>query len=387
MRTPLACMVLGALLSACARAPQPVVVYGPDEVPARLSEWGVVFADGRRFELNDGVVPYDLNTPLFSDYALKLRTVWMPEGESAAYNPEREFDFPVGTIISKTFHYEKAPDWSAHDARLVKADRESALDASGRLDLDRFLLVETRLLVHREAGWSAYPYVWNADQSEAFLELAGDLRPLTLVDSGGSQDIAYVVPDANQCANCHTPDHTSKALRPIGPRAWQLNRAYAWWGDEGSQLQHWTGAGLLDGFDGEAPAGVRWSQPGNAPPERRAKAYLDANCAHCHNPAGAADTSGLHLGIDAPVDRLYGVCKTPVAVGRGSGDRPVDIFPGRPQDSILVFRMEHSDPAIAMPELGRSAVHVEGVKVVRDWIASMNGGCESGSNTARETTL
>jgi hypothetical protein len=83
----------------------------------------------------------------------------------------------------------------------------------------------------------------------------------------------------------------------------------------------------------------------------------------------------LHLNIDAPLDRLYGICKTPVAVGRGSGDRPYDIYPGRPQDSILVFRMQHSDPAIAMPELGRSAVHAEGVKVISEWIAAMNGDC------------
>jgi hypothetical protein len=109
--------------------------------------------------------------------------------------------------------------------------------------------------------------------------------------------------------------------------------------------------------------------------QQRAKAYLDVNCAHCHNAAGAADTSALHLNIDAPVDRLFGICKTPVAVGRGSGDRSYDIFPGRPDQSIVTFRMEHSDPAIAMPELGRSVVHVEGVRLIRDWISSLNGDC------------
>ena len=109
--------------------------------------------------------------------------------------------------------------------------------------------------------------------------------------------------------------------------------------------------------------------------EQRAKAYLDANCAHCHNPAGAADTSALHLNIDAPVGRLYGVCKTPVAVGRGSGDHRYDIFPGRPDESIVIFRMRHTDPAIAMPELGRSVVHTEGVALIAEWIGSMNGEC------------
>ena len=188
-------------------------------------------------------------------------------------------------------------------------------------------------------------------------------------------DIAYIVPDANQCRGCHVTDHTAKLLQPIGPRAWQLNRDYAWWGNGSSQLDNWARAGLLEGFEGGAPAGVRWFAPGDATLEQRARAYLDANCAHCHNPSGAADTSALHLNVDAPLDRLFGICKPPVAVGRGSGDRPFDIFPGRPGDSIMVFRMQHTDPAIAMPELGRSTVHAEGVQLVSDWIAAMNGDC------------
>ena len=109
--------------------------------------------------------------------------------------------------------------------------------------------------------------------------------------------------------------------------------------------------------------------------EQRAREYLDANCAHCHNAAGAADTSALHLNIGAPVDRKLGVCKTPVAVGRGSGDRNYDIYPGRPDESIMIYRMQHSDPAIAMPELGRSTVHAEGVALVSEWTASMAGDC------------
>ncbi|MBT8428949.1 MAG: hypothetical protein KJN79_03460, partial [Gammaproteobacteria bacterium] len=62
-------------------------------------------------------------------------------------------------------------------------------------------------------------------------------------------------------------------------------------------------------------------------------------------------------------------------VGRGSGDRPYDIYPGRPDKSILLYRMQHSDPAIAMPELGRAAVHEEAVALIRDWIAGMEGDC------------
>jgi len=368
-------IVLCALLGACEPALQPVVVHPADEIPDRLSEWGVVFGDGAQFNLNEGVVPYDLNTPLFSDYALKLRTVWLPDGTSARYDDSRELGFPIGTILSKTFHYEKADGWSSNSYAVLKADRESILDADGNLDLDKYVMIETRLLVRYEDGWRALPYVWNAAQDEAFLELAGDQRTIELVDDIGSESIVYIVPDANQCGGCHTPDHSAKEMLPLGPKAWQLNRAYAWWGDFGGQLEHWSANGLLTDFPGSPPTGVRWSLPEDATLEQRAKAYLDVNCAHCHNAAGAADTSALHLNVDTTVNRLYGVCKTPVAVGRGSGDRPYDIYPGRPDESILIFRMQHSDPAIAMPELGRSAVHAEGVAVISDWIATMNGGC------------
>ena len=367
--------VLAGLLAACSQSPRPVTVHAADAPPARLSDWGVVFADGRSFTLNEGVIPYDLNTPLFTDYALKLRTVWMPPGETAGYTTDGALDFPVGTIISKTFHYERSAHWKPGNPAVAKVEKESVLNADGALDLGEVVLIETRLLVRYEEGWRALPYVWNAEQKDATLEIAGDYRQVGLVDGNTVESIVYIVPDMNQCSGCHVTDHTAKELQPIGPQAWQLNRDYAWWGNDASQLENWSAQGLLHGFDGDAPRGVRWLEPGDATLEQRARAYLDANCAHCHNPSGAADTSALHLNIDAPLDRLYGICKPPVAVGRGSGDRPFDIFPGRPDDSILVFRMQHTDPAIAMPELGRSVVHAEGVKLVSDWIATLNGGC------------
>ena len=358
-------IVLAFVLASCESANREVVTHPADQTPALLSEWGVLFSDRGRLELNDRVIPYELNAPLFSDYALKLRTVWMPEGSSATYTASDEFEFPVGTIISKTFHYEKTDDWEPESISVHMRDEQHELAAGDSLNLDDHVLVETRLLVRYADGWRAYPYVWNNDQSDATLEIAGDLLALKLVAENRTEDINYVVPDANQCSGCHTPDHSAGELRPLGPKAWQLSRAYAWWGDTDNQIEHWASSGLLRGLPERLPAA----------PDDRVRAYLDSNCAHCHNPSGAADTSALHLNLDAPVDRHYGICKSPVAVGRGSGDRPYDIYPGRPDDSIVVYRMAHADPAIAMPELGRSAIHAEGVAMVRNWIAALPGEC------------
>lgn len=355
-------------LSACEPTQRDVQIFPADQPPALLSEWGILFADDDRLVLHDDVVPYELNTPLFSDYALKLRTVWMPEGTAAGYNAVQEFDFPVGTIISKTFHYPKSDDWSADQLSVRHADKGNAQISVPPLNLDHNLLLETRLLVRYADGWQALPYVWNAEQTDATLEIAGDIRQLTLAKDDSSLLVNYVVPDVNQCGGCHTPDHSAGDLRPLGPRAWQLNRDYAWWPNVDSQLSHWQAAGLLQNMPALPVTTLDSLQD-------RARAYLDANCAHCHNPAGAADTSALHLNIDAPLDRKFGICKTPVAVGRGSGDLNYDIYPGKPEESIMVFRMTHTDPAIAMPELGRSLVHDEGVALVGEWIATLAGEC------------
>lgn len=352
-----------------------MVLHPQSSPPDRLSDWGVVLADGRYFELNESVAPYDLNTPLFSDYALKMRTVWVPSGTNIGYTRAGELDFPVGTIISKTFHYEKASGFSAAAYRVVREDRESTLNERGQLELDRHVLIETRLLVHYDDGWQALPYVWNTAQDEAWLEIAGDVREIELVDGDDEEKITYIVPDSNQCAGCHAVDHASKALRPIGPKAWQLNRPYDDGTQTSNQLERWASMGLLTGLGEDPPAGARWSDPDGATLGRRAADYLDVNCAHCHSGRGSADTSGLQLSREAAVDRQYGICKPPIAVGRGSGDRPYDIYPGRPEESILLYRMQHSDPAIAMPELGRSTVHTEGVRLISEWIASLPGAC------------
>ena len=367
MRRLIVVLLVAGVFAACDKPSLPVVLHAEDQVPDRLSDWGIVFTDGHSFKFNEAALPYELNTPLFSDYALKFRTVWMPAGERANYDAREEFEFPVGTIVSKTFHYEKAPDWSTNNQAVMRTHREVPLQESGGIDLDAHLLVETRLLVRYESGWKAYPYVWNAAQNEAFLEIAGDVRRLTLVSADDEQRFIYVVPDSNQCANCHAPDHTNADIRPIGLKARHLNR--------NNQIEQWQRAGVLSEAGSELPHAASWSNEDNDSLDARARAYLDINCAHCHNPDGAADTSGLHLNYDAPVDRNFGICKSPTAVGQGSGDRLYDIYPGRPDESILVYRMEHTDPAIAMPELGRSTVHDEAVSLMKAWINGLPGDC------------
>jgi uncharacterized repeat protein (TIGR03806 family) len=364
-------------MAACARAPEPVHFFAEGQ-PASLADWHVVEARDGRLALNDGVLPYDLATPLFTDYAHKLRTVWMPKGQSARYSADEEFDFPVGTILSKTFYYPRG----AGDTVLRSNDVGPDLRGGG-LELAKVRLVETRLLVRREDGWVALPYVWNATQTEATLKRGGELVPLTLVAADGSREQAdYEVPDQNQCGGCHGNDMKSKALHPLGPKARHLNRDFAYEQGRENQLLRWTNAGFLAGAPApaSAPRDADWNDP-SQPLEARARAYLDINCGHCHSPKGPGNTSGLWLDAANDEPLHLGRCKLPIAAGMGTGDRRSDIVPGQPDASILPYRMASDDPSVMMPELGRSVVHDEGVQLIRDWIAAMQGTCGPGEAT------
>ncbi len=371
-------LLLLSWLGACQRAPEPVRFFAQGQ-PADLAEWRVLRVEDGRLRLNEGVLPYDLNTPLFSDYAHKLRTVWMPAGKAAGWRADGPFDFPVGTIFSKTFYYPRA---GAGGHAVLRSDDDGPDLRAGGLDLSKVRLVETRLLVRREDGWLALPYVWNEAQTQAKLMRGGELVPLTLVapDRGRGNaagvPVEYQVPDQNQCGSCHGNDMRSKALHPIGPQARHLNRPFAYADGPAGQIERWTRAGYLTGAPAaaQAPRAADWRDE-RAPLEARARAYLDINCGHCHNRHGPGNTSGLWLDASARDPLRLGRCKLPIAAGKGTGDRRYGIVPGAPDDSILLYRMESDDPSVMMPELGRSVAHDEGVALVREWIASQRGGC------------
>lgn len=360
------------LLAACGvetSAPNGAVTFHAEGRPAALSDWGVARVEGGALVLGDGVVPYDLTTPLFTDYAHKLRAIWMPEGTPAGYEPVATLDFPVGTIIAKTFYYPRDGD------QALNAPLSADEFAGEGLDLAHVRLMETRLLVHREAGWVAFPYVWNAEQTDAVLKRAGDVIPMAIVDASGAvQDFPYIVPTANQCAGCHADNNTTRELKPIGSKARHMNRDYAYADGPENQLEHLARVGYLDGLPDARPRNAVWTDETESL-DARARAYLEINCAHCHNPAGAADTSGLFLEVATPFGPHLGLCKAPIATGGGSGGHAFDIVPGDPDASILAFRMASDKPDEMMPELGRSLVHEEGVALVRDWIASLEGDC------------
>lgn len=327
---------MAAALLCISAAPQPdddtpvQAVIDGDTMPRKLSAFGL-------FETGTStpgwrLVPYTLHTPLFSDYAEKDRRIWMPLGDTADIHSDGSIAFPKGTVIVKSFGW---PDWN--DGRPV----------------------ETRLLILREKGWVALPYIWDADGRDATLAVGGRRVPVSFRSPDGARhDIAYAVPNMNQCKECH---NRGGQIVPIGPKAENID----------------FGEGHAEHPFFSSPKNrirpmPRWDDPASGSLTDRTRAYIDVNCAHCHNPEGSASNSGLFLRwADDPKGVNYGIRKRPTAAGRGSGGMDFAIAPGDPAHSFLIYRLESTDPGIAMPEVGRSTVHKEGADLLRQWIAEM----------------
>lgn len=352
----LAVAILTVRCSVSSGAAGPVSLDVTQPPYEKLSDYN--FFTGRLSELepNERVLPYDLITPLFTDYAEKARFVWMPEGTASVYHPEEVLELPVGSVLIKNFYY-------FDDVRDPGAGKR---------------IMETRLLVHRENKWDALTYIWDADQKDAQLEVAGDFQEVQFTDAKGLvHDINYVIPNKNQCKGCH--EYKGK-LMPIGPKVRNLNHDFEYPDGKSNQLEKWASVGYLGGYDaaGQHGRNADWDDPSSGSLQDRALAYMEVNCGHCHRPEGPASVSGLNLMTTEHNLFNLGFCKSPVSAGKGSGGHTYDIVPGHPEKSILVYRMTTDDPGARMPELGRSVMHAEGVELISEWIASLEGGCPEG---------
>lgn len=328
----LALCLAGYAVSAAPIRPVADAVITSAGMPKTLSEFGF-FTDAAGWKPNRGVELYELNSPLFTDYAEKYRYIYVPAGEQAISDGDGLLQFPVGSALIKSFGYK--------------------IDGKDRL-------LETRVLLHRVDGWLALPYVWNEEQTEATLKVAGKRIPVRFTDPSGQQrDISYAVPNKNQCKECHS---LSGAVMPIGPKLRNLSH---------DTLDMLLSNDMLKQTLGDYPPIPDYTDDA-MPLNGRARAYLDINCAHCHNRQGSASNSGLFLTYEEKSPVHIGIGKRPVAAGRGSGGFQFAIAPGQPDQSILMHRLTSLDPGVAMPEVGRSLVHEEGAALLSEWISEMD---------------
>ncbi len=216
-------------------------------VPATLSATGCVNPSDAQ-QAASGLIPYDINSPFYSDNATKRRWIGLPDSQQITVQANGDFDFPSGTVLMKDFR------------------------VAGKL-------IETRLLMrHPDGNWGGFSYAWNAQQSDATLVQGGDTR-----DIGNGQ--RWIFPSESQCLDCHT----AAANRALGPEVAQLNRnfLYPQTGRTGNELATLSAIGALSPQVDAASAAIM-PDPADtqAPVATRARAYLHTNCAQCHRPTG-----------------------------------------------------------------------------------------------------
>ncbi len=271
-----------------------------------------------------GLVPYDVNAPLWSDGVAKQRYLALPAGAQARWSGEDgPLSLPVGTVLVKTF---TAP--------------------GGRR-------IETRMLTRQAGGWRGFTWRWNDEQTDALL-VAGGLNE----EVAGLQ---WRYPSAIECDLCHT----AAAGFVLGPRPQQLAGRFELDGVEYDQLAALVERGYLDRAGPVTPL----ARPGDegAPLGDRARAWLDANCSSCHRPDGPAYAS-IDLRARTPLSETEACDVAPSQGDLGLEDARI-IAPGDPDRSVLAARIASLGPR-RMPPLGTARVDEQGLALVRAWISA-----------------
>ena len=320
-----------------------------DSLPyATLAEYNFfVGEDISQLEPNNGLLLYEPITQLFTDYAKKSRYVWMPEGASANYVSDFEsFNFPEGTVLIKNFFYEKV---------LPSNDRR---------------VIETRIMFKRDGVWEFADYIWNDEQTEAVFSLDGESKPIEVVlESGETISIDYEIPARSSCVTCHK---NFEIPTPNGPKPQNLNNDLQYQEGIMNQLMKWAEMGYLSpDYPAEIESMVDWEDDSESLQDR-VRAYLDANCGHCHGDGAHCSYRSIRLTFEEnDKDKNLGICVPYDEFIPGQNDLEYILTAGDADRSMLVYRMLSNDVSVQMPLIGKSIVHKEGVELMTEYINSL----------------
>ncbi|MBK1895071.1 hypothetical protein [Chryseobacterium paridis] len=332
----------------------PRVNFDINAVPyAKLSTYAFFTGELKNLSPTKKVIPYEPASSLFTDYALKKRFIWMPEGVKATFDADNKtLNFPVGTVLIKSFYY-----------TTVQPNNTTKI-------------LETRLMIRKSSGWIFAEYLWNDDQTEANLVTGSDFtsgssKNLTFKkENNDVMTIDYRIPSESECYACHKLDN--KPI-PIGVKPQNLNTTYNYGGGVKNQLQKLLDEGYLVSYPANIVSTVNYKDT-SKPLEIRIRSYLDINCGHCHQQNARCDYRAIRLNFSQTTNLTnMGVCVV--------ADEPIDasiqriIAPGNHNKSVMNFRLSSVDESKRMPLLGRTIVHDEGVELLRQWINSLNQNC------------
>jgi uncharacterized repeat protein (TIGR03806 family) len=299
-----------------------------DTFPKKLSQTGCVDSVDHT-KPAPGVIPYTVNMPLWSDGAAKERWMGLPPAGKIKVGADGDWEFPIGTVLVKHF----------------------------RLDGK---LVETRLFMrHDDGDWAGYSYEWNDEQTDA-----------TLLPGAKNKTVGthqWLFPSRSQCLQCHT----EAAGRSLGLETAQLNGLmfYPQTGRSANQLATLAYLGLF-----ETPLPDPSTLPAFPSPldmsksiDRRARAYLHANCSICHRPEGPGQgPQDFRYQLTGAQMNIYNVAPTQGDFGIAGAKL---YAPGHPERSLISHRV-HTLATGRMPPLASRVVDELGASILDDWIRS-----------------
>jgi uncharacterized repeat protein (TIGR03806 family) len=328
-----------------------VLTTPANPVPPRLSKTGC-FVSLSPLKAAEGLVPYEVNAPLWSDGAGKARWLVLPKGAkpnkrstadnaappiTANKNDLLGWDLPVGSIAIKHFYRQGAPGQAGH------------------------LPMETRFIQRRADDWRMLTYTWDQNGKDATLALGGGVSMF----NGKDGDVAWRYPSTGDCKSCHAAETPTKFL---GLHSAQLDGARTATGH--NQVDIWLDAGLLGKYDPKA-SHTRFADPRVEGGDigTRARTYLHVQCASCHQPNSSASTD-LDLRFGAALKATGSCGNAPQKGDLGVAGAKL-LAVGDPAKSLLTLRMKTTDESQRMPAKGVSITDQIGVTLLEAWIKSL----------------
>lgn len=323
------------------------------QVPyAKLSDYN--FFDGPMKNQKPAldVLIYEPASALFTDYAHKKRFVWMPKGTKATYDGDgKTLILPVGSAIIKNFYYD-----NVQNVTPVGSTR----------------IIETRIMIRKATGWIFAEYVWNAAQTEAYLDMAGSNTTVEWKDENNIVRVVdnYRIPSEQQCITCHK---FNELPIPIGIKPQNLNHNYTYTSGSKNQLAKWIEVGYLENnLPSTITSTVDYNDTSKSL-DLRVRSYLDINCAHCHQTNSHCDYRPMRFAFSETTNLAnMGVCVDtqdmadfPPALGK-------IVNPNNINRSMLHYRLNTDNESFRMPLLGRTEIHTEGVALIEQWINSLS---------------
>ncbi len=308
------------------------------------------------------VIPYAPISSLFSDYAHKKRFVWIPKGAKASYAGDDEIvQLPTGSVIIKTFYYENV------------------------LPSNATKIIETRLMIRKSGEWIFANYVWNDEQTEAFLDLEGSTKGISWLDENNVvKNVEYRIPNHVQCIVCHKSKSYVDGVYtqvniPIGLKPQNLNASYDYGTEIKNQLTKWIELGILESFALPTAENtvVNYTDQSKSL-DQRVRSYFDINCAHCHSTTGHCDYRPMRFPFSETSNNLVnmGVCVDTQDMQNFEPRLSKLVTPGNIERSMLYYRLNTIDETHRMPLHGRAMIHQEGIELVENWINSLSTTCE-----------